>query len=327
MIFNVNSGAGKIPINALPDTNSSFTYDGEAKSPEWQNYDPEQLSIGGATSGTDAGDYTVYFTPKADYEWWDGTSTPKEVQWSIAKAAGSLSLSAKSATVTGKKSGAKTFTATRAGDGAISVSSSNTGIATASVSGTTVTVTPKGYGTATITVSVAEGTNHTAPSSKTYTITVDYLYLYKQGNTCTSVTGGYTTKMVAYGSDGPTTKAAKVTYNSTNMNMVQSDSSLNTSSVVVTVNAIDLTNYDTLYFDGFMKFYQYGNRASVGVWKSFGTYFSDNRAAVINGSTSSGVKSVSVSNLSGKYYVGFALYTNHNQSPNSEITMYNMYLG
>ena len=31
MIFNVNSGAGKIPINAVPNANSSFTYDGTTK--------------------------------------------------------------------------------------------------------------------------------------------------------------------------------------------------------------------------------------------------------------------------------------------------------
>lgn len=326
MIFNVNSGAGKIPVNVVPSTNSSFTYDGNAKTPVWQSYDPEQLTISGADSATNAGTHTVYFTPKADYEWWDGTSTPKEVKWSIAKAAGSLSLSATSATVTGKNSGAKTFTVTRAGDGVISVSSSNTAYATASVSGTTVTVTPKGYGTATITVSVAEGTNHKAPSSKTYTITVDYLYLYKQGNTCNSVTGGYTAKMVAFGSEAPHTKAAAITYNSTNMHMLQSDPEYNTSCVVVTVNAIDLTNYDTLYFDGFMKFALY-NRAIVRVWRSFGTYWSDNSAVTINGSEQTGIKSVSVANLSGKYYIGFALYTNHNQPPNSEITAYKLYLG
>lgn len=199
MIFNVNSGAGKIPVNVVPDTSSSFTYDGNTKTPVWRNYDAEQLSISGADSATNAGTHTVYFTPKADYEWWDGTSTPKEVTWSIAKAAGSLSLSATSGTIIGKNSAAKTFTVTRAGDGEISVSSSNTAYATASVSGTTVTVTPKGYGTATITVSVAEGANHLAPESKTYTITVDYLYLYNWGDNCAAITGGWRLTHNAYG--------------------------------------------------------------------------------------------------------------------------------
>lgn len=189
MIFNVNSGAGKQPVNIVPSTNSVFTYDGSAKTPLWQNFDPDQLTISGADSATNAGTHTVYFTPKADYEWWDGTSTPKEVKWSIAKAAGSLSLSASSATIYGKTTA--TFTVNRSGDGAISVSSSNTSIATASVSGTTVTVKAVSYGSATITVSVAEGTNHTSPSSKTYTVKVDYLYLYNAGDEYASTTGGW----------------------------------------------------------------------------------------------------------------------------------------
>ena len=149
MIFNVNSGAGKQPVNIVPSTNSSITYDGSAKTPLWQNFDPEQLTISGNTSATNAGTYTVYFTPKADYEWWDGTSTPKEVTWSIAKASGALSLSASSGKIEGKKN-TKTFTVTRAGDGKISVKSSNTGIATVSLSGTTVTITSVAYGSATM---------------------------------------------------------------------------------------------------------------------------------------------------------------------------------
>ena len=180
MIFNVNSGAGKQPVNIVPSTNGSFTYDGSARTPLWQNFDPEQLSISGSTSATNAGTYTVYFTPKADYEWYDGTSTPKEVQWRIAKAAGLVSLSAQSGKIYDKKN-TKTFTVTRAGDGKISVKSSNTGIATVSLSGTTVTITSVAYGSATITVSVAEGTNHTAPGNATYDLTVAYLYLIENG--------------------------------------------------------------------------------------------------------------------------------------------------
>ena len=180
MIFNVNSGAGKQPVNIVPSTNGSFTYDGSARTPLWQNFDPEQLSISGSTSATNAGTYTVYFTPKADYEWYDGTSTPKEVQWRIAKAAGSVSLSAQSGKIYDKKN-TKTFTVTRAGDGKISVKSSNTSVATVALSGTTVTITSVSYGAATITVSVAEGTNHTAPGNATYDLTVAYLYLIENG--------------------------------------------------------------------------------------------------------------------------------------------------
>ena len=180
MIFNVNSGAGKQPVNIVPSTNGSFTYDGSVKTPLWQNFDPEQLSISGSTSATNAGTYTVYFTPKADYEWYDGTSTPKEVQWRIVKAAGLVSLTAQSGKIYDKKN-TKTFTVTRAGDGKISVKSSNTSVATVALSGTTGTITSVSYGAATITVSVAEGTNHTAPDNATYDLTVAYLYLIENG--------------------------------------------------------------------------------------------------------------------------------------------------
>lgn len=190
MIFNVNSGAGKEQISAVPAVSGSYTYNGSSQTPGWQNYDSKQLTISGSTSATNAGTYTVYFTPKSDYEWFDGTSTPKEAKWTIAKASGSLSLSAASGTINGKNN-QKTFTVTRAGDGQISVASSNTGVATVALSGTTVTITAKGYGTATITVSVAEGTNHKAPSNKTYALTVDYIYLYNAGDQKTSLTGGW----------------------------------------------------------------------------------------------------------------------------------------
>lgn len=191
MIFNVNSGVGKQPVNAVPTASGSFTYDGSAKTPLWQNFDPEQLTIGGVTSAISAGTYTVYFAPKADFEWWDGTSTPKEVTWRIAKAAGSLSLSATAGTITGVKGGNKTFTVTRAGNGKISVSSSNTDVATVTLSGTVVTVTPKAYGRSTITVSVAAGTNHNAPASQTYSLHVAYCYLLNGADQNTTLTGGW----------------------------------------------------------------------------------------------------------------------------------------
>ena len=168
------------PINVVPSTNGSFTYDGTEKIPVWQNFDSEQLTISGTTSATNAGTYTVYFTPKAGYTWADESVESKTVQWRIAKAAGLVSLSEQSGKIYDKKN-TKTFTVTRAGDGKISVKSSNAGIATVSLSGTTVTFTSVAYGSATITVSVAEGTNHTAPGNATYDLTVAYLYLIENG--------------------------------------------------------------------------------------------------------------------------------------------------
>ena len=161
-------------ISAVPSQSGTLTYTGSSQSPSWSNYNTTQLTIGGTTSGTNAGSYTATFTPKSNYRWADGTTTAKSVSWSIGKAAGSLSISPTSMTLdTTTKS--KTITVTRSGDGAISASSNNTGAATVSVSGNKVTVTGKANGNAVITVSVAAGTNYTAPASKTCAVTVSFL--------------------------------------------------------------------------------------------------------------------------------------------------------
>ena len=161
-------------ISAVPSQSGSLTYTGSSQSPSWSNYSTTQLTIGGTTSGTNAGSYTATFTPKSNYRWADGTTTAKSVSWSIAKAAGSLSISPTSMTLdTTTKS--KTITVTRSGNGTISAVSSDTAAATVSVSGNTVTVTGKANGSTTITISVAAGTNYTAPASKTCAVTVSFL--------------------------------------------------------------------------------------------------------------------------------------------------------
>ena len=161
-------------ISAVPSQSGTLTYNGGSQSPTWNNYSTTQLTIGGTTSGTNAGSYTATFTPKSNYRWSDGSTTPKSVSWSIGKAAGSLSISPTSMTLdTTTKS--KTITVTRSGDGTISAVSSNTAAATVSVSGNTVTVTGKANGSAKITISVAAGTNYTAPANKTCAVTVSFL--------------------------------------------------------------------------------------------------------------------------------------------------------
>lgn len=163
---------GRATVSTLPSQSGSLTYTGSAQSPAWSNYDSSKLTLGGATSGTNAGTYTATFTPTANYQWEGGGTGSKNVNWSIGKAAGSMSLNRSSLTLNNStKTG--TITVTRAGNGAVTASSNNTGVATVSVSGTTVTVTAVAYGSATVTVNVAAGTNHTAPSSKTCAITVN----------------------------------------------------------------------------------------------------------------------------------------------------------
>lgn len=155
---------------SLPTQSGSLTYNGNSQSPIWSGYDSGKLTLGGTTSGTNAGNYTATFTPKTNYQWSDGSVTAKNATWKINKAAGSLSLNKTSLSLNAStKTG--TITVTRAGDGAITATSSSTNVATVSVSGTTVTVTAVGSGSSTITVKVAEGTNHTAPANKTISVT------------------------------------------------------------------------------------------------------------------------------------------------------------
>ena len=155
----------------IPTQSNSLTYTGSAQSPTWNNYDSGKMTLGGTTSGTNAGSYNATFTPKTNYKWADGSTGAKTVAWSIAKAAGSLSLNKTSIKLTAAKT-TDTITVTRAGNGTITATSNAPTVASVSVSGGVVTVTAKGKGSATITVSVAAGTNHTAPANKTCSVEV-----------------------------------------------------------------------------------------------------------------------------------------------------------
>lgn len=73
-------------IDAVPTQNGSLTYTGGEQSPNWNSYNPEALTIGGTTKGTNAGNYVATFTPKEGYTWGDGTNTTKEVTWTIGRA-------------------------------------------------------------------------------------------------------------------------------------------------------------------------------------------------------------------------------------------------
>lgn len=163
---------GRASISAVPSQSGSLTYTGSALSPSWSGYDSAKMTLGGTSSATNAGSYTATFTPTSNYKWADGTTAEKSVNWSISKAAGSLSLDKSSMTLN-KAATSGQIAVTRAGDGTISATSSNTNVATVSVSGNTVTVTGKTFGSVTITVKVAAGTNHNAPGNKTCSVTVN----------------------------------------------------------------------------------------------------------------------------------------------------------
>ena len=161
----------KIPIAAIPSQGESLIYTGQAQTPTFDDYNSAELTLGGTTSGTNAGSYNASFTPKPGYQWSDGTTTAKTVAWSIAKAAGSLSLNPTSLSLDGDTpTGA--VTVTRVGDGVITATSGDPDVVSVSVSGNKVNVTALDEGNVTVTVKVAAGTNHNAPANKTFTVNV-----------------------------------------------------------------------------------------------------------------------------------------------------------
>lgn len=154
---------------AVPKQSGTLTYNGNAQSPSWNNYDASKMTMGGTTSGTNAGSYTTTFTPKDGFKWADGTTGTKSVIWKIGKTTGSMSFSKDSLSID-KNSTTDTLDVTRTGTGAITATSSDTSVATVTVNGTKVTVTKVGDGTATITVKVAADANY-KEASKTCSVT------------------------------------------------------------------------------------------------------------------------------------------------------------
>lgn len=146
---------------AIPTIDSALTYDGTYQTPTFTNYDSTKMTKSGDEGATNAGNYSTTFTLDDDYKWSDDSIAPKTVAWSIAKAAGAITLSKNSISLDATTT-SDTVTVSRLGDGAISVESSDTSVVTASISGDTVTITEVGEGSATITVSVADGTNYLA---------------------------------------------------------------------------------------------------------------------------------------------------------------------
>jgi len=58
-------------------------HNGSRKSPTWNDYDSDQLTMGGDTSGTDAGMYYTTFTPKGLFTWEDGSQKEVSISWGI----------------------------------------------------------------------------------------------------------------------------------------------------------------------------------------------------------------------------------------------------
>ena len=168
--------ANRITIANVPSQSGTLTYNKSSQSPSWSNYNTTYMTIGGTTSGTNAGNYTASFMPKTDYRWSDGTITAKDVVWSIDKATGTLTVS-KTRIELNLNNLTDTFTIDGDYDGTLSVTSSAPKVVIVSRNGNTVTVShvQQRNGEATITVSCTAGTNYSAPTNKTVEVTAEFI--------------------------------------------------------------------------------------------------------------------------------------------------------
>lgn len=162
-----STSSSKIDISSATVTlvSNSFVYDGSVKTQAVQS-----VVLNGQTlvEGTDyivtnyfktnAGTYTLVVRGIGNY---NGVAT---VDWSIAKATGSISVSKNNMSFSAVNA-SDTTTITYTGDGEITLSNSNTTAVTAMRSGDTITVTANAEGSATITVTLAAGQNYTGGST------------------------------------------------------------------------------------------------------------------------------------------------------------------
>ena len=176
---------------AKPTWKGSLTYNGSSQSVNgtsyWNNFNTTYMTIGGTTSATNAGTYTATFTLGSNYRWSDGTTDPINVNWTINRVAGSLSVSPQTVDINGSNySSGVNVTITRSGDGVISYSPTGVSGLTLSLSGNILNI--KGNGSTTIsgqkiTINVAQGTNHLAPASKQITVNATYSFWGDDGDT------------------------------------------------------------------------------------------------------------------------------------------------
>lgn len=156
----------------IPLTVDEFVYDGTEKTPTWVGFDDGIMAVSGDTSATNAGEHTVTFTLIDNrYLWVDGTTTPKQVTWSIAKADNVITLSADAVTVQAG-SGAMPPVAVTATvlDGTVDVDTKTTQFFEITVSGNAISVKGvnylPGYEDHTVNVIVPATNNYNAASTE-----------------------------------------------------------------------------------------------------------------------------------------------------------------
>lgn len=259
---------------AKPTWKSNLTYTGSAQSVSsasyWNNYNTSYMTIGGTTSATNAGTYIATFTPRSNYRWADGTTTAINVNWTINKATGSLSVNPTTVAINGNNySSGVAVTITRAGDGAISYSPTSISGLTLSLNGNTLTI--KGNGSTavsakTITISVAAGTNHTAPANKTITVSAEYWSWGADGGTVDAAWFNGLKNYLASNSGSSIRTSNGGSILGTTKSVTLSSAVLGTTTHLIRVIGVDQDANNTVTFQTKNCLSQYTSFGSNAVW-------------------------------------------------------------
>ena len=98
----------KATVNVTAPAGKTFTYNGKAQTGVASGAD---YTLSGTVKATNAGSYTAKAALKTNdnytYRWPDGTTAAKTIKWTINKAANTLKIKAKTATVKGSTKGKK----------------------------------------------------------------------------------------------------------------------------------------------------------------------------------------------------------------------------
>lgn len=199
-----------IIIPVVPTQSGSLTYKPYTlQTVSWNNYDPDQLTIGGSVKGTNAGTYTATFTPKPGYQWWDGTTETKNATWTIGKAPIVVSFSPRSSPSSPLVLGANNKTAVVS----VQTNAESTTFFIESQQSKEYISTNVDVDSGTITISALKSTNGLAANS-----TVFYVHI-SAGSNYTSSTPGYYVRVesltsvfgVSWDSSNPSTALTRLT--------------------------------------------------------------------------------------------------------------------
>ena len=132
--------------------------------------------------------------------------------------------------------------------------------------------------------------------------------LYEPGNENIPVTGGWTYTPKGYSSDASTPGTPTITRGISALTVQMPNVS---GAIIHPANKIDLTEYSTIVFDGIITGATgYASLCNLRVWSEFGKYSSVGYSASVTIQKNvDGEVSLDVSELSGKFYIGFGLWT------------------